>query len=215
MSKKKRYISTTKLVNDLKLALASNPSISEDSRENRLIDSLQKKVEEDVKEYRGMAYFALICMFLMLGALAYAFYADSVCAEVESQMRRRSNSDSIYRVIMEPTETGFLTYRINEDGSIKSYRMLMREIDSLNGSINQLRNEDYRKQTEIINIKNSLAWETFKLDYLQNEYSIELKENKDKMWAVSPQIDSALILLRVYRDRMEFDSIKRQWIIKN
>lgn len=93
--------------------------------------------------------------------------------------------------------------------------MLMQEIDSLNGSINQLRNDDYRKQTEIINIQNSLAWEKFKLNFLQNEYSIELKENKNQMWAVSPQIDSALILLRVYRDRMEFDSIKRQWIIKN
>mgnify|MGYP007089724077 FL=1 len=52
------------------------------------------------------------------------------------------------------------------------------------------------------------------LRVILKNYPIKIKTSDNYFWAVSPQIDSALMLLPVFRDKIKYDEKKRVWSIK-
>jgi len=44
-------------------------------------------------------------------------------------------------------------------------------------------------------------------------YGIDIVKNKDGYYIEADKVDSAMILLPVFRDRLSYDSVKKQWIV--
>lgn len=52
-----------------------------------------------------------------------------------------------------------------------------------------------------------------KLDIIKSRYGIEVVENNNNYYVEAKEADSAKLLLPVFRDRLKYDSIKKQWTI--
>ncbi len=52
------------------------------------------------------------------------------------------------------------------------------------------------------------------LQYIDSRYGIKIIHDMDKSYVEGKKVDSALLLLPVYRDRLSYDSIKKQWTVK-
>lgn len=52
-----------------------------------------------------------------------------------------------------------------------------------------------------------------KLDLIKRIYGIEVKEQQKYYYLKASKVDSALLLLDVYKDKLKYDPIKRQWNI--
>ena len=54
-----------------------------------------------------------------------------------------------------------------------------------------------------------------RLKVLLNHYAIKIKEVKEGYFFESPEIDSALILLPYFRNRLEYIPDKKCWVIEH
>ncbi len=52
-----------------------------------------------------------------------------------------------------------------------------------------------------------------KLDLIHKKYHITFKETDKQITARAPQLDSALLLLPYYRNKLKYDAKKQSWII--
>jgi hypothetical protein len=82
-----------------------------------------------------------------------------------------------------------LQYR---NGKIVKYNELSSEVDSLNQELRILKS---------------------KLSLIQSNYSIIFKETNNGISIHADKIDSALLLLPYYRDKLSYDSQKKSWTI--
>jgi hypothetical protein len=82
-----------------------------------------------------------------------------------------------------------LQYR---NGEIVKYNELSSEVDSLNQELRILKS---------------------KLSLIQSNYSITFKDTNNGISIHADKIDSALLLLPYYRDKLSYDSQKKSWTI--
>ena len=52
------------------------------------------------------------------------------------------------------------------------------------------------------------------LEVILKNYPIKIKTSDKYFWAISPQIDSALMLLPVFRDKIKYDEKEKVWSIR-
>ena len=90
-----------------------------------------------------------------------------------------------------------LYYRNHE---LLTYPHLYAMQDSLSRRISVLEDELYELR--------------FESDLIKRQYPIRVRHENNKYWAESPKIDSALILLLVYRDKLFFSEEDGHWYIK-
>lgn len=73
-------------------------------------------------------------------------------------------------------------------------------------TMNQLIDDNFELMQKIDDYK-------FKLDFIKEVYGIEIIKNKNSYGIKATKVDSALLLLNTYKDKLKFDPIKKQWII--
>lgn len=217
---KKELLSTKKLVEELKLTIVSSPDDDVKSRETELINKIQTSVEEDKKAYNGLNNLSFALLIILLGICLFWLYQNFIDNEYKekvtiTQSARNGYRDSLYNAIMEPRENGSVTYLMNDDGTIKSYRTLLAEMDSLRNKIYNTEMESYRLQSKISSLDYDKYLKDVELDLIKRQYSITVVSNDSQIYVKAPQIDSAMILLKVYRDKLKWDGEKKHWTITN
>lgn len=128
--------------------------------------------------------------------------------------------DSIFNAILKPDSNNSVSYLIR-NGKIVTYSELEHENDSLHSVIvtNKAGNpstviEKKESTSEIDYYKdNKISILEAKLQLVQRNYPIVFHEKGDLITISSPQIDSALLILPYYRDRIKFNSKEKSWTV--
>lgn len=197
MSQKNKEYNTEKFSNRLK-GIISSDSNDKEERMYSIIRELEEKENEDIKKQSGRKnivffLFALI-VFSLVGNLLLLDRNEALSNKIETLEYR----DSLFIQFMEPDSASIITYRV-KNGKPVTYHQLEAEKDSLQSQYNDMESlkEHYR-------IELGLATRNYPISFAKedNVYTIH-----------APKLDSALLLLPVYRDMIEFDKEDRTWTV--
>jgi ABC-type multidrug transport system fused ATPase/permease subunit len=195
MANNKQIESLESLVSQLKDSIAANKS-EEQIRE--LITKFEQKVEIQKKANKGFdtMLILLFLVFVSLGiGLGLVWDRNDVLKQKITNMEYR---DSLFNQIMQPDSNSTIVYRVR-NGIPVTYNQLANESDSL------LRlTHDIEHTKEVYRIKLSLVTRNYPVSFTEDDGIITIH---------SAKIDSALLLLPVYRDKISFDSKQRTWCV--
>lgn len=76
-------------------------------------------------------------------------------------------------------------------------------------TVPSLVDDNVKLMNKISELEVKISVYEFKLDYIKNRYGIRMDRGKIE----SSEVDSAMLLLPMYRDRISYDSIKKQWSV--
>ena len=76
-------------------------------------------------------------------------------------------------------------------------------------TVPSLIDDNVKLMNKISELEVKISVYEFKLDYIKNRYGIRMDRGKIE----SSEVDSAMLLLPMYRDRISYDSIKKQWSV--
>ena len=169
------------------------------SRANSLLTELEKQVQTNTKERKGLNNLLLLCLAIITLITSYAFYQRDENSIQSTKIKSLERIDSIYNTFMQPFE-GSISYRVDGEGNPISYRALMAETDSM-------RQKNYEMERKLYDYE-------FELNFIKEHYPITVIRKGNTYTIKSEQIDSALMLLQVYRDRLYFDKEENSWMIK-
>ncbi|MDR2907276.1 MAG: hypothetical protein LBU91_04730 [Bacteroidales bacterium] len=183
------------------------------------IDVLQKETQDYLKERKKTSIQVISIMFiatmLALGAIFVQDYKiqnyRNDIIEKQGIIIRLQSTDSLFNQIMETKlndgETHRTYFYLSRDGEVVSYNELSTENNTLVFEKDSL----LRKYNEIkfqMNLLEDI------LDFIGKKYEIVVtKIDERKTLIEAHKIDSALMLLPYYRNKLEYDSIDRVWII--
>lgn len=144
----------------------------------------------------SMLLMAVLGLFLMIDRNDALKYKIDVLESREAFLHSR---DSLYDILLGIDSTRTITYQVRDSIPL-SYPQLVKERDSLQSKYYNLYNE--REQYRI------------KLEMITRNYPIKIKEEGNYYVLHAEKIDSAMMLLNLYRDRIRFDSDKNIWIVE-
>lgn len=179
-----------------------------------------KKIDEIIIFFKGIKklFFILIItvlvLFVLIGiSLIYSNKAKNINAEIE-EIRTDSIANQILEVRreMKPDSTFTTTYDYQtRNNKIVSYNQLVKENDSLDKLISKL-------NLKILMLEGKYDNSIQKIDMAKENYGINFKEfnknNANYISIESKKIDSALILLEVYRNKLRYNSESKNWEVK-
>lgn len=160
----------------------------------------------------------LVVLILALLSLSYILYTNNqnLIVEIEKRddlIKKSQLSDSLNCAHTEnyiKTVTEYITRdcsilidnkKVSLDEFIKIYS------DEVNKS--------YDYQNNILQLNDSIKTLTRQLEFIKKKYSVEANTKIDGNYKItsaqSAKIDSALMLLPYYRDRLIYDSVKNEW----
>ena len=195
MANNKQIESLESLVSQLKDSIAANKS-EEQIRE--LITKFEQKVEIQKKANKGFdtMLILLFLVFVSLGiGLGLVWDRNDVLKQKITNMEYR---DSLFNQIMQPDSNSTIVYRVR-NGIPVTYNQLANESDSL-----------LRLTHDIEHTKEVYR---FKLSLVTRNYPVSFTEDDGIITIHSAKIDSALLLLPVYRDKISYDSKQRTWCV--
>lgn len=131
--------------------------------------------------------FVLFCTTVLL--IVSLYDADNTNEVLQNKITSLERNDSIYS-------------RLLESDSIVSYRVRNGEIVTYK----QLAEENARLSSDYENCK-------IKLALIEKNYPIKTVRRGDVISVESAKIDSALLLLDVYRDKVTYDSREKTWTV--
>lgn len=166
------------------------------------ISAIANKLSEEASKYDKIQngrrnLFLLLLIVLMFSVIGNYLLIDRNEA-LTSKIESLEYGDSLFKQFMEPDSASVFTYRV-KGGKPVTYRQLMAEHDSLEAkyqNIDSLK-EHYRIELGLV-IRN---------------YPIHFTKENDVYTIHAPQIDSALLLLPVYRDMIKFDKKTNTWSV--
>lgn len=184
---------------------------------NKKIDSYVDKIDSLTTFFKGFNKLFLILtsfiILLLIILIISQFYAPKVI-KFNNEINDLKN-DSLVRKILEIKEikkndsvtTTTYNYLVRDE-QVVTYNMLSKENDSLNQQLET-------KNKAINNIENKVSNLQTKLNLVTKYYNIKFKESKRQISFESKQLDSAMILLDYYRDKMKYDPATDKWNIKH
>lgn len=196
MKEKNKSIFTS--LEELKKLITKDESFDSSQAYSLLIE-IEKQVKINTKERKGLNNLLLICVAIITLISSYAFYLKDKNSIQVYKIESLERIDSIYNTFMQPRE-GSISYRVDGDGKPISYRDLMAETDSM-------RNKIYKIERKLYDCE-------FELNFIKEIYPITVIHKGNTYTIKSEQIDSALMLLQVYRDSLYFDKKNNSWVIK-
>lgn len=195
MKQKKKTIDN--IIQDLKsISTTDNPDKEslDFSIENLKVFSQDCKKESKERNFLYITVWLLILGIIIIFNLLMDRNSvlESKINYVESQLKYMEYRDSTFVDLMGLETDSIIVFR-TRNGIPLTYKQLSEENDS------------------IAQERDSIAT---CLRVILKNYPIKIKTSDNFFWAVSPQIDSALMLLPVFRDKIKYDEKKRVWSIK-
>lgn len=195
MKQKKKTIDN--IIQDLKsISTTDNPDKEslDFSIENLKVFSQDCKKESKERKFLYITVWLLILGIIIIFNLLMDRNSvlESKINYVESQLKYMEYRDSTFVDLMGLETDSIIVFR-TRNGIPLTYKQLSEENDS------------------IAQERDSIAT---CLRVILKNYPIKIKTSDNYFWAVSPQIDSALMLLPVFRNKIKYDEKKRVWSIK-
>lgn len=159
-------------------------------RANELVEELKSSTEKARRETRNVA--VISCIFCIL------IVAFAAIVNLSNLSLKKDVSDK--NAIIEKYEQMVRTLGIDKDRNSKLHKT--------NGSpdSNELINENYQLLQKISDLEN-------KMKLIKHEYGIKVIDNGKSYYLQANKVDSALMLLDVYRDKIHYDAKKKEWIV--
>lgn len=148
------------------------------------------------KEESFLRWMLVISMLVLLFLVAYTIITDISADDLR-------NDVSTKKEIIKQYENGGLsdtvhTY-VDSDGNEITVKSLLDDNMKL---MQQLNHERYERQMRDLY-----------LDVIREQYNIRVYERNNQIHVEADRVDSALMLLGTYRDKLKYDEPKKQWII--
>ena len=159
---------------------------------------LDNKVKSIKSAANGLSYLMILIMVLFGVSLYFNAMQFDRTDVLEFKILLMEQRDSLFRQIMKADSNMSISYRL-KDGRPMTYHELEEENDSL-------RRKYYRAK-----FQNDI--DKIKLDFINKNYNICIKHSGGTWTIIAPTIDSAMMLLPVYRDKLEYDSKENEWHI--
>lgn len=195
MKQKKKTIDN--IIQDLKsISTTDNPN--KESLDSS-IENLKVFSQDCKKEFKERK-FLYIAVWLLLSGIIIVFnllmdrnsVLESKINYVELQLKYMEYRDSTFVDLMGLKTDSIIVFR-TRDGIPITYKQLSEENDSITQE------------------RDSIAT---CLKVILRNYPIKIKTSNNYFWAVSPQIDSALMLLPVFRDKIKYNEKEKVWSIR-
>lgn len=159
-------------------------------RANELMEEFKSTTEKARKKTRIVAMIS--CIFCIL------IVAFAAIVNLSNLNLKRDVSDK--NAIIEKYEQMVRTLGVDKDRNSKLHKT--------NGSpdSNELINENYELLQKISDLEN-------KMKLIKHEYGIKVIDDGKSYYLQANKVDSALMLLDVYRDKIHYDAKKKEWIV--
>ena len=159
-------------------------------RANELMEEFKSITEKARREARIVAMIS--CIFCVL------IVAFAAIVNLSNLSLKKDVSDK--NAIIENYEQMVRTLGIDTDRNSKQHKT--------NGSpdSNELINENYQLLRKISVLEN-------KMKLIKHEYGIKVIDDGKTYYLQANKVDSALMLLDVYRDKIHYDAKKKEWIV--
>ena len=195
MKQKKKTIDN--IIQDLKfISTTDNPN--KESLDSS-IENLKVFSQDCKKEFKERKFLYIAVWLLLLGIIiVFNLLMDrnsvleSKINYVKSQLKYMEYRDSTFVDLMGLETDSIIVFR-TRDGVPITYKQLSEENDSITQE------------------RDSIAT---CLKVILKNYPIKIKTSNNYFWAVSPQIDSALMLLPVFRDKIKYNEKEKVWSIR-
>lgn len=213
---KKDNRSLSSLIDELETSI----NATGDSLNQELIKAIKQRNNENKKVDKNFGNFLLLCICV----LVFSAFGNFLLLDRNDQMERELASsnwkDSLFNAIMEPDSNMTVTYGVHGDGRVVTYHQLEKQKDSISkeyemeriknqfSEISHVTKEEYND----ILIENERLKD--RINFIKSVYHIRVVENKNSYHLVSPEIDSALLLLPHYRSMLKYNSKDHSWSIK-
>lgn len=214
------------IANDFLFVKESLESLRNENIENReeILNETFKRFDEIIKFFKGIKR-----VFLILFIASIAFLTLFIASLIFNKQIAKLNSeiediktDTIanqilgVRKVMLPDSSYTTTYDYRtRNNKVISYNDLLNEIDSLNikNRLNELKINSLESEKLSLNDKLNLAKENYDIRFWESS-KITKKDTTYYLNIESKKIDSALILLQVYRKKMFYNKETNAWEIK-
>ena len=159
-------------------------------RANELMEEFKSTTEKARREARIVAMIS--CIFCVL------IVAFAAIVNLSNLSLKKDVSDK--NAIIENYEQMVRTLGIDTERNSKQHKT--------NGSpdSNELINENYQLLRKISVLEN-------KMKLIKHEYGIKVIDDGKSYYLQANKVDSALMLLDVYRDKIHYDVKKKEWIV--
>ena len=167
------------------------------SKELTLVHNLRKELSS---ERKGSLILLLLVLLVSIVINLTTLLSTPSSEEFDINQYYLERADSILQKITgRSINEGFYFYRDSND-NILTYEQLYSTQDSL--------------QTRIFELENSLYMLQLESDMIKRQYPVRVIHKNNKYWVEAPQIDSAMMLLPVYREKLEYNQKENVWQIK-
>ena len=196
MKQKKKTIDN--IIQDLKsISTTDNPN--KESLDSS-IENLKVFSQDCKKEFKERKFLYIAVWLLLLGIIiVFNLLMDrnsvleSKINYVESQLKYMEYRDSTFVDLMGLETDSIIVFK-TRNGIPITYKQLSEENDSITQE------------------RDSIAT---CLKVILRNYPIKIKTSNSYFWAISPQIDSALMLLPVFRDKIKYNEKEKVWSIRS
>lgn len=183
------------LVSQLKDSIAANTN-EEQMRE--LVSKFELKMEIQKKAKKGFSTVLFFLLFVFSSLCIGLFLVLDRNDTLEQKITNMEYRDSLFNQIMQPDSNSSIVYRVR-NGIPVTYNQLASESDSLL----QL-THDIESVKEIYRIKLGLVIRNYPVSFTDRNGIISIHAAK---------IDSALLLLPLYRDKISYDPKRQTWSV--
>jgi len=167
--------------------------------------ALREKTNEQASELEAILknekandrYYTIIAILALMFVAAFAFITDSYNDDLREDVTQKKE---IITKFENAVRHDTISMYYDQDGKELTVRNLLDDNLKLMNKISHL---EYKNELYEIH-----------LQYIDSRYGIKIIHDKDKSYVEGKKVDSALLLLPVYRDRLSYDSIKKQWTVK-
>ena len=199
-------------------------SIENSGKNKEILDESIEKFDEIIKFFKGikkvilvLLILVLVFVFSLITSIIYNNQAKTLNSEIDD-IRTDTIANQILEVrkVMLPDSTYSTTYDYRtRNNKVISYNQLLKEIDSLKlkNISKDLKINSLEDDVSASNNKIELAEEQYGIRFW-NSYQIEKKNKIEYINIESKKIDSALILLSVYRNKLFYNKESKKWEIK-
>lgn len=166
----------------------------------------------------------IISLLILVGISVYYFEkAKNIETEIDAKTDTIANQILEVKKVVGPDSTFKTNYEyFTRNNKIVSYKTFSKENDSLRKVVEILNIQNQKKDNNIEQLNNDNLLLTDKIRLAEKYYGIRFWEttryNKNKkedfINIESKKIDSALILLEIYRKKMSYNKEKGVWVIK-
>lgn len=188
------------IIRDLKNLSSENEQLPLElkARLDGCTDEIERKVKMDFKDN---IFTVLFLWILFVGAcfMWMITYLQKKDLEMDNQQKKGVIQQYEKLIRFENDTTHTYVYR-TKDGEPITYQELM--------------DENYDLLKENASLKNELSNKDVYLDVIRKNYGITVKHKDHRIWAEGPKVDSALLLLSVYRDKLRYDPQKKTWMVE-